>query len=103
MKWFRKHRPNVHYWLWTSMMVINLLMAVLCSWVAHKYEASMTLDISLFVGISILAFVMTRIWQHWIDNPEDYEKLHTARLRGLRGRMGRDRRRRKDKEKGPKE
>jgi len=58
----------------------------------------MTFEIYAFAGLAIVAYIFTRIWQHWIDNPDEYEKLHQERLRRLIRRMGRDRKRRKDKE-----
>ncbi len=67
-------------------------MAVTCTYVYNKYEIPMGYDILLFVTFAIFSFGMTRIWQHWIDNPEDYEKIQQARIRRIGGRMGRDRR-----------
>jgi membrane protein implicated in regulation of membrane protease activity len=78
-------------------------MAALCAWTGNKYSISMDIEVIFFVVMSLLSFMMTRVWQQWIDNPDDYEKLYKERLRRFGRRMGGGRRKRKDKKKDSEE
>jgi hypothetical protein len=59
----------------------------------------MRYEIIFHIAMAFIAFAFTRIWQHWIDKPDEYEKLHKERIGRLSGRLGRPRRKGKDKKK----
>ncbi len=85
MKWYREYRPKVHYWLHTTLLCLDLLLAVFFIWAGKRTGISMTFEIIALTVLALMAYGFTRVWGHWIDNPDEYEKLHKARP----GRLGR--------------
>lgn len=101
MKWYRRHRPKVHYNSWLVLEIINLLFIGFFVWVNYSFpEISVTIPLITHVVMAVFCYFMTRIWGYWIDNPEDYEKLQQARVRRIRRKLTkRDDKRREEKEK----
>jgi len=89
MKWWRRYRPKVHWWMWVGSLILNSLMAVMCAYVGSKYETdNMTRLTCTFIAFMILSYFFANYWRKWVENPKDYERLYTARLRRLGRRMG---------------
>ena len=63
----------------------------------------MTLQTIFFVALAIVSYIFTKIWRHWMDNPESYEKQYETRLRRFRDGVGRNRRSKEKEEKEEKE
>jgi hypothetical protein len=51
----------------------------------------------------VLSYFFANYWRKWIENPEEYERLYTARLRRFSGRMGGGRGKKTKKEEKKKE
>ena len=97
MKWHRVHRPRIHWLFWTINLTVQLFLTGFLFWAGKAYPNISTGKETIMMGcLCLLSFGMTRIWQHHLDNPKEYEELHKARARRVSRRNGRARTKRKD-------
>ena len=98
-KYYRKHRPKVHYFFWVALLVLCSSSAIMMMWAHGQNGLDLTVDIGFQIFMMFVCYTFARVWKHWIDNSEEYEKLQRARFRKITRKMGQSGRGRKREEK----